>query len=199
MKKTTKGALAVSAAGVLLLGGAGTLSYWTDTATVTGGSLSAGELDLEQVSCDSDWMLDGAGGAGGALAGRLLVPGDTVTKTCEYTLTATGDHLELDLAVNGPGGWVGLGGPGTPSGDFAAALDYSAEFLLVGGGHLGAPLDSTGLDLTEGTYTVDAVITAEVPFDANPVAPGNQVDNSFQGGTAHLDDFTVVATQVDSH
>ena len=36
MNRSTKGAVAVAAAGVLLLGGAGTIAVWTNTASVSG-------------------------------------------------------------------------------------------------------------------------------------------------------------------
>ncbi len=41
MNKTTKGALAASAAAVLLLGGAGSLAYWSDAETIQGGDVTA--------------------------------------------------------------------------------------------------------------------------------------------------------------
>ncbi len=40
MKKSTKGALAAAAAGSLLLGGAGSLAYWTDAESITGTSIN---------------------------------------------------------------------------------------------------------------------------------------------------------------
>src|SRR5687767_11072956 len=46
MSKTFKGAGAAIVAGVLLIGGAGSLAYWSDAEGVTGGSISSGELKL---------------------------------------------------------------------------------------------------------------------------------------------------------
>ena len=57
MKKATKGALAVTAAGALLLGGAGTLAYWNDVQGVTGGTISSGHLKLTPGTCDG-WKLN---------------------------------------------------------------------------------------------------------------------------------------------
>ena len=62
MNKASKGALAALAAGVLLLGGAGSLAFWTDTAEVAGGAINSGELSLTDTTpgtcADADWVLD---------------------------------------------------------------------------------------------------------------------------------------------
>ena len=105
MKKSTKGAFAAGSAAVLLMGGVGTLAYWNDSETVTGTTIGSGRLDLEVVDCD-DWQLDADGGAGGDLGSREIVPGDSLTKTCTYTLTAEGDHLEASLGITTPN-WTG--------------------------------------------------------------------------------------------
>src|SRR4051794_282011 len=98
MNKSTKGALATSAAAVLLLGGAGTLAYWNDSATVPGGTVQSGQLELGAPVCGAGWTLDG----GTAFTTQLLVPGDTLTKVCTVDLVATGEHLGADLVVDTP-------------------------------------------------------------------------------------------------
>lgn len=47
MNKKTKGILAGAAGGALLLGAGGTFALWSDSATVQGGSITAGQLDVE--------------------------------------------------------------------------------------------------------------------------------------------------------
>ena len=103
MKKSYKGALAASAAGVILLGGAGSLAYWNATGDVPGGSVTSGELKLNNASCGG-FVLDSVGGPGGAFtpATDRLVPGGTSTKTCTFDVKATGNHLVADLAVTQP-------------------------------------------------------------------------------------------------
>ena len=86
MQKTTKGAIAAGAAAVLLLGGAGSLAYWSDSTPLDGGSLTAGDLALSDAECD-DWDTD------------LIVPGDVITKECTFTISATGDNLEATLTT----------------------------------------------------------------------------------------------------
>jgi len=178
MKKSTKGALAAGTAAVLLLGGAGTLAYWNDSETVTGTTIGSGRLDLQVVSCD-DWQLDGTGGTGGDLGSREIVPGDSLTKTCTYTLTAEGDHLEATLDVSTP----------TWTGDLADDVTTGATFTV-------------GVDpVTPGTpyvfedgspQTVTAAFTVDFPF-------GTGVDNTSQNVTAALADVTLTVTQTDSH
>lgn len=99
MKKSTKGALAAGGAAALLLGGAGTLAYWTDTADVPGTSITSGHLDLADEDCGDGWVLDG----GVAYTDQLLVPGDTLTKSCSYTLDIAGEHFTTaDFTVTAP-------------------------------------------------------------------------------------------------
>ena len=99
MKKSTKGALAAGGAAVLLLGGASTLAFWTDSATTEGTTINSGHLNLDAENCGAGWTLDG----GAAYVDQLLVPGDTLTKTCTYTLDIAGEHLrQVDFAVEAP-------------------------------------------------------------------------------------------------
>ena len=66
MNKSTKGALAASSAAVLLLGGAGSLAFWSDSQDVGSANITSGELDLSAPDCADDllagthgWQLDG--------------------------------------------------------------------------------------------------------------------------------------------
>ncbi|SKB09922.1 alternate-type signal peptide domain-containing protein [Aeromicrobium choanae] len=93
MKKSTKGALAAGAAAVLLLGGAGSLAYWNDTATADAGTITAGSMDLSAVTCGASWLE-------GATPVTTIVPGDTVTKSCTGTLTLVGDHIGATVTLD---------------------------------------------------------------------------------------------------
>ena len=48
MKKSTKGALAATTAGVLLLGGAGSLAFWSDS--IGGSTISSGHISLDDTT-----------------------------------------------------------------------------------------------------------------------------------------------------
>ena len=88
MKKSTKGALAAAAAGTLLLGGAGTYAFWTDTATVDGGDIASGSITLSSVVCADDWTHSENDDVV-----EFIVPGDSITKHCTGTLTLVGEHI----------------------------------------------------------------------------------------------------------
>lgn len=93
MKKSTKGALAAATAALLLVGGAGSLAYWTASADVDDVAVASGELNLTPVDCGAGWLLDG----GTPYVDQSLVPGDTVTIECTYTIVAAGEHLEATV------------------------------------------------------------------------------------------------------
>ncbi len=67
MKKATKGAIAAAGAGVLLLGGAGTLAYWTADGAAAGSDITAGDLDLTAGTCSGWTYASGAAGTGAAV------------------------------------------------------------------------------------------------------------------------------------
>ena len=186
MKKTTKGALAAVAGGALLIGGAGSLAYWTDNSTVTGDSIESGTLDLSAPDCSTasgthGWQYDDDSAFDPA--GDVVVPGDTLTKVCDMTLTLVGDHIGATLDVDSvTADWdtdasdAGLTAELTPA--VAFTVDDAAYEAIT------AP----------GTYDVRATITLTFPFGS---AADND-SNSPVGGpalAAVLESITVSATQ----
>jgi alternate signal-mediated exported protein len=178
MRKTVKGALAAGVGGVLLLGGAGTLAYWSDSESITGGDIDSGTLSLTQEvgqTC-SDWTLDAAGGATTYTPGTtLVVPGDVITKTCDYTVHASGAHLAADLGLDA----------GTISGDadLVNALDAIATYKLDG------VIVATGADITSANE--GDVLQAVIAVTFDPATAGTTA----QAMTAALADLTVTLTQ----
>ena len=170
MKKSTKGALATSAAAVLLLGGAGTLAYWNDIGTVPGGTIQSGQLQLGTPDCGSGWTLDG----GAAFTTQLLVPGDTLTKVCTVDLVATGAHLGADLVVDTPT-W-GATNPLT------SELTASATFTVNG-------VTKSHITSADDTGTGEVQASVVVVFD------GPAATNASQGLTATLNGINLVASQ----
>ena len=176
MKKSTKGALAAAAAGFLLLGGAGTLAYWSDDQDVPGGDIVSGRLELSAPDCGTGWTLDDGEDPAGAPfgVGSKLVPGDVLTKVCTFGITAQGDHLRATLDVT--------------DADFSSAnaftdeLAVDADFQIDGAA---APAEIT--EDNDGD-TLTATIT--VTFD------GPAATNASQNQTAVLDAITVTAQQV---
>ena len=94
MNKLTKSAIAGAAGIALLLGGAGSLAYWNDSAAVGSATIDSGTLAID---------LDGSPATvytGTASPVVLIVPGDSVTITQGVTIDASGDHLSATLTVD---------------------------------------------------------------------------------------------------
>lgn len=175
MKKATKGALAAVAGGTLLLGGAGTLAYWTDTSTVTGGNIAGGTLSLGTPTCA--WTIAHQGGAPVAfdpLSGSL-VPGDVATQSCTSTIVATGQNLVADLAV--------AGGTDADSNALEDAITPAASFL-VDGGSVNAITSANDGDVLTSTLVLD------FPF-------GTEDNDTNNGLSIAVTDYVITATQRD--
>lgn len=95
MNKVTKGTLAAAAAGVLLLGGAGTYATWSDEESLDAGTVSTGVLDLE---VESGTWAQGTTHIN-EISEFQMVPGDTLTYAATATVTAEGDNLKGTLAL----------------------------------------------------------------------------------------------------
>ncbi|MBD8870918.1 alternate-type signal peptide domain-containing protein [Nocardioides donggukensis] len=179
MRNSTKGAVAAATAGVLLLGGAGSLAYWSDAVTIGGSTISSGQMSLDDTTGDADscaaadWILDGDEATADAVfgTGSTLVPGDVITKECTFDVNAVGDHLRATLATTG----------GASTGDLAAKVTTAASFTIG---------DATITEITEGNdgEELKATITVTFPYGAE--------DNTSQDLALELSDYTVSLTQV---
>ncbi|WP_210439487.1 alternate-type signal peptide domain-containing protein [Nocardioides xinjiangensis] len=187
MHKNTKAALAVTTASVLLIGGAGTLASWNDSESVSGGDIRSGTLSLVQAEGQGcgDWILDAAGGGEVFSPGStLLVPGDVITRTCTYTVNASGAHLKAT---------AGLGTPkfaAASDADLVKQLKPSAVYTLgaAGAGTAAAPLaDGGAITSADNGKVLTAVVS--VTFDAATAG------TTAQGVTATLDALTVSLSQ----
>lgn len=176
MKKSIKGALAASAAGVLLLGGAGSLAYWTADQDIEGGAINSGLLTLSAPVC-ADWAMDGGGTF--TPGSTEIVPGDALTKVCTLSLDAEGDNIGATLDIDDTA---------LTSNALGDALTADATFTVDNAAY--APITAAG------TYAVEATITVDFPFDG-PVSanPLDDDDNSTQNLVATLDAISVVAVQ----
>ena len=102
MSKMMKGALALVAAAVLLLGGYGTYALWSDSEVLDGGSVSSGQLAFEGAGAGV-WRDASDASPGDVIADITtfqIVPGDTLTYTLTRTVRASGDNLVATLAAN---------------------------------------------------------------------------------------------------
>ena len=174
MNKTTKGLLAAGAA-ALLIGGAGTLAYWTDSAELDGGTVTSGSIDLEGVECATAWAYDDSEGTGAVTA---IVPGDTIVKQCTADLVLVGDHIGATVDIS-DASLDSLGG-------LADELEIDAVLTSPATGSVDAP----------GTTPVTIDITVEFPYGTvSAPDPTTGADNDSQADTATLDAIELVAVQ----
>ncbi len=174
MHRSTKGALAAAAAAALLLGSAGTLAYWTGNADVPGATFTSGYLRLTDDTCaTAAWQLDG----GADYTTQRIVPGDSLTKTCTFSIDGVGDHMTVSLDTATPG-WTATN---ALTDDLAVSSTFTGS---VSGGPLADPATVTESE------TITAVVT--VTFDS---ASGNETNVPTAGLDAALDDVTITATQ----
>lgn len=179
MNRTTKGALAATTAGILLLGGAGSLAYWTGSHTVTGDDFSSGTLALTDADeAAASWTLNGVAVADPSAV--LLVPGDEVALTETYDLAATGDNLQGTMDVTG----------GVFSGTLADKVTTTATVTLEDGTSAPIAADETFTEANDGDG-VTVSLTVAFPF-------GTASDNTSQGMTLDLTDVVVSMTQTDA-
>jgi len=175
MKKSTKGAAAAGIAAVLLLGGAGSLAYWTQTQDVTGGTIKSGDLELSAPDCGAGWTYDtgeDASGAAYAPGDSMLVPGDVISETCTTTLTATGEHMRGTITAS------------TPS-------DISPFVVGVGTISDGTTALGTGGTFTEANSGDTLSVTITVTFPS-----GSTTDPDTRNLSESLDNITLTASQV---
>jgi alternate signal-mediated exported protein len=176
MNKTTKGALAGGVGVLLLLGGAGTMAFWSDSKPIPGGAINAGHLriitDGTNKGCGA-WKLDSAEDAPVTYTvGQPLVPGDVLTRDCAFTVQAVGDHLRAT---------VGISAVNFTGGDFAGKLDASVSDVAIDG----TPVTSFTEADDGGQLTAGVTIT----FDSSAL-------NGTEDLSTLLDSLTLTATQV---
>jgi alternate signal-mediated exported protein len=204
MNKLVKGAIAGAAGIVLLMGGAGSLAYWNDSANAGPASgqnlINAGTLTV--VAVDSGSWVKGFYNASNVLVGSTsvvtpanlgavrIVPGNKLTYTQTFNLNASGDDLYFTLATTN----------GAVTANSAAAADVALAAQATGtpviGSVTGGNVVLTGV--TAGVYKVNASAgpstitvtwTINFPFGASAV-------NTAKDGVIKLTQGSIVVTQV---
>jgi len=181
MNKLVKGSIAGAAGIALLLGGAGTLASWNDSATVDGGSISAGTLTIVSNPGSNDgWQLNGTGTIEDDASDFTIVPGASLTYTATFDVTAIGDTLTADIAL-AP---TAITAASTDANDVALAsfLTDSAAFTVDG-------VTATSITAAPGTKTV--VVTTTITFADGAAG----AENDAKLGQVSLADFAITLTQ----
>jgi alternate signal-mediated exported protein len=199
MRNSIKAALAATAGGGLLLGGAGSLAYWQDAETDGPHTITSGQLDLSEPVCTDGWT-DGTA-TNLDLAAFRIVPGDTLTRSCDFTVAIAGDNLLTELAFTKPA---------LDTNTLAGELDYSATYDLNALGAADLGLYDNGNPAIENLADGDVITveyTVALPFevgvvnnDSNSGAEFTAGDTGLVGGelTAVLSALTLTVNQVAS-
>ena len=153
-------AVAAPVAAVLLLGGPASLASWRVASTAHPGSFTTGALALIPIAANgasgcSQWTFTTTGGtSSGAYTNQPLQPGDTLTASCRYTLTAQGDHLKGHISVGAP--------PTAPP----APLALTTTAVTVGG----ASRSTFTSGDTGSVVEVDLALSVPASDQSNPAA-----------------------------
>lgn len=147
MNKLVKGSVAAATGIVLLMGGAGSLALWNDSADISNASIDSGNLTLST-----------AGGAWDTLPTNW-VPGDEYEYTANVTVTATGDNILATLTLDNS----------SITGDAELLADTDIVFTIGGVLPAGITGGAGSYEVTtEGVYVLPVTVT--VTFDS---ASGN--------------------------
>jgi alternate signal-mediated exported protein len=168
MNKLVKGSIAGAAGIALLLGGAGTLALWNDSADIEDTTVSSGTLTIETAGITAEFA-DGTP----FTSSTLIVPGDTVNLVQEVTIDAVGDTMLVKLGVDA--------GPITAIPD----VNFSFTAETAAGAFTG--------DLDEMTAAEAESITSVV---MTGTFPASLTGTTAQGMTIDLDGIAITLTQV---
>ncbi|HWM34700.1 MAG TPA: alternate-type signal peptide domain-containing protein [Pseudolysinimonas sp.] len=171
MNKLVKGAIAGAAGIALLMGGAGSLALWNDSASITDASISSGQLSISATA--GSWTGNPA----------LMVPGDTATYTSTVTITAKGTNLKSTLSID----------PASITGTAALKSALVTSFTL--GTVTGGTLTAAGANQYEVVATAPTGVVT-VPVTVTVSLPSSVTGTTAQSGTVSLND---IAFKLDQH
>ena len=206
MNKLVKGAIAGAAGIVLLMGGAGSLAYWNDSANAGpaagSNSITAGTLTITAANAGS-WTKGFYNAAGtvvtapaavASLSAVRVVPGNRLVYTQNFNVVGTGDDLYFTISSTA----------GAVTGATAGAADVALAAQINASGTTAFSIASvTGGTVvpstTPGTYkvssnagtpsTIAVTWTVDFPFGASAV-------NSAKTGAVSLSQGSITLTQV---
>lgn len=175
MKRSTKGALAAGGAAFLLLGGAGSLAYWTESADVAGGSIESGHLEVVNNDCGTaGWTLDGGSALGAA---TRIVPGDSLAKECSFEIDGEGDHFDnVGITI------------AAPSWEAGSDSELTSALGTVSATYTGS---TVGAIVSGATIPVGEVVTASFSMTFNSATTGDVAEDA----VATLDSIAITVTQ----
>lgn len=178
MKNSTKALIAGGVGAALLLGGAGTIAYWTDEADGGDGTITAGSLEIGTV-IGGGWQISHQGDGTGTPTDPVdfdpvtdqIVPGDLLSYTQSIPVTLVGENIAATFD-----GVIDVSATGTEPENEALAAAIVGEDLATTGltgatGELTLDPDTDVLT-GEGDGTVDVTTTITFPWgDAGEFNP----------------------------
>jgi len=206
MNKLVKGAVAGAAGIVLLMGGAGSLAYWNDSAnagpasgsnTITAGTLT---ITAQNAGTWTKGMYNNAGtqtvapAAVASLSAVRVVPGNRLVYTQAFNVVGTGDDLFFTIGSTN----------GAVTAASAAAADVALASVINGSGTTAFAVGSiTGGTVTAATTPGVYKVTSNVGTAATITVTwtinfpfGAAVDNSTKVGAVNLSQGSITLTQV---
>ncbi|MBT0568284.1 alternate-type signal peptide domain-containing protein [Williamsia sp. CHRR-6] len=176
MNKKTKGVSAAAAASALLLGGAGSLAYWSDQETVSGANITSGALSLQPAGAGT-WK-DGTGATIDTTTFKI-VPGDTLTYTATYTVEAAGNNLQANLTADTT----------SITGTLVGKVTTTVTATIRGTTTVG----TTAVPITGANNGDQIAVSVAIDFPF-----GTVVDNTSQKSTLDLTGLKVSLVQIDN-
>lgn len=208
MNKLVKGSIAGAAGIILLMGGAGSLAYWNDSAAAgpAGGSnsITAGTLTVTAVNAGT-WSKSfynasnvqvGSAASVPTLSAVRLVPGNRLVYTQQFNVVAIGDDLWFTVSNT----------PGAVTAASASAIDTNLAAAINGSGTTAFTVSSVSggtvvAATTPGTFkvssnagtpaTITVTWTINFPFGVAETALTNT-----KAGAVNLSQGAITLTQV---
>lgn len=149
MNKLTKATIATAAGVALLLGTGGTLAYWNASTDLGGATtITAGNLAVAPGAITT-WTLKRGNAAGVTVDPKTvkIVPGDKLTYSTTFSITAEGRNLTLSAGMTPGSITPAAGGSKAASEALAAYLTDSANTS----GTIAIGTGASAVPLTEGT------------------------------------------------
>jgi alternate signal-mediated exported protein len=177
MNKLVKGSVAGAAGVALLMGSFGTFALWSDEQAVAGGKVQSGVLSIDPDA--AVWKDESAGEPRPWAEGALIVPGDKITRTQTFTVTATGANMKGALSFDAGA---------IDTGQFGDGIDVSVDVQAPGLDENSAD-KAWRFDAPLGT-PVKVTTTVTFAFDKNATV------GTTQGATAEIKQSTFKLEQV---
>lgn len=169
-----KGIVAIAAGAALLLGGGGSLAYWSVSQNAVVDDIQTGDLNL--TTGTGTWTLNGVAVAD--VSTIKIVPGDSLVLTQPLNLTLVGDNLKAQLAVDSSS-LVSIGGNTTAN----VTVTSAVSGLTASGGVY---------PVTPSTLASNPTIAATVTINFASSTPNRADVNA----TINLDKLVFTLTQV---